>query len=239
MLLLDASLHVLAASASFRDTFAPADEPIDGRRLFDVDAKTWNVPQLSLVLSQLSSANPEGCCELDFVSHDDAACLIALNVQKILCTEHQAALLLITITDLTDRRAEQSQRRRLQQEKASLVREVLRQRAQLEDLCASVGVSINSSPAELSLCVLADDSVSNPRLSAALGSIVTGMVMQALREAHPDSAPVAVHLEHHANGPGWALRLRAPVSEQIPYEPEAAFMVSLSVEANDALHLTP
>lgn len=231
LLLLDTDLRVLSSSASFREAFVPIRESVDGLLLFDIDANTWDVPQVRRALAEVSwTANREACCEIDFVTRDSATRRIALNVRKIHCIENQRVLLLVALTDLTEHRAERRLRLQLQQEQAALVRDVVRLRAQLEDVCASVGVSIDASKGELSLSVLADDSVSNPRLSAALGAVVTTLVMEALKEANPDFTPGAVHLDYHPDGPGWALRLRAAVND---YVPDSTFLVSLSVDTHD------
>lgn len=237
VLLLDTELRVLAASRAFLDAFITTHGTVDGRCLFDVDALTWDVPHFrEMLLRVMSGALQEGRCELDFLSHDYDTRRIAARVRKIDCMEHLRAPLLVTITDVTKDRAGERQQLQLQRERAELVRQVQSQRDQLEKLCESIGVSIDTSQSELALHVVADASVSNPRLSAALGTIVTEMVMRALNAVDPNFSPGAVHLGYYPEGPGWSLRLLASIDElTLPDTDNSGFMVSVSVEANDAL----
>lgn len=80
-------------------------------------------------------------------------------------------------------------------------------RTYLTDLCASIGASMISDPARLTLNVSADDSVMSPDHSVSVGLIVTELVINSLKHAFPDAAQQACHIDvgFTATPSGWTL----------------------------------
>lgn len=207
LLLLDRELRVLAASGAFREAFAPRDKPLDGRRLFELDPHTWDVPQLRRALMRtLSGALVDGRCELNCASSDKDVRRLSVNTRKVPHEKGADSPLLMTITDVTDDQAMKRERLRLAQEKGALLSEVARHRTHIENLCESVGVSMSYTHGEFALDVLADSGRVDPRLSADIGAIVAELVIRTLAHAKPNFVPDPVQLDCHPEG--WRLVLR-------------------------------
>ncbi len=78
-------------------------------------------------------------------------------------------------------------------------------RPYLRDLCQSIGASMIRDPAQLSLVVSVDDSVTSPEASVSLGLIVTELVINALKHAFPTRRRGTIVVSYRSRGAGWAL----------------------------------
>lgn len=75
------------------------------------------------------------------------------------------------------------------------------------DLCASIGASMISDPALLSLTVDADDSVTSAEKSVSMGLIVTELVINSLKHAYPGEGKGAIVIAFRSTPDGWVLSI--------------------------------
>ena len=78
-------------------------------------------------------------------------------------------------------------------------------RPYLTQLCDSLGASMISQTANLSITVQVDDSVVDAAKSASLGLIVTELVINALKHAFPEQASGTIAVDYASDGEGWTL----------------------------------
>jgi two-component system, sensor histidine kinase PdtaS len=78
-------------------------------------------------------------------------------------------------------------------------------RAYLTELCQSIGASMIRDHNQLSLDVVADDSLAGPDISVSLGLIVTELVINALKHAFPGHRPGKITVAYRSDGPDWTL----------------------------------
>jgi two-component system CheB/CheR fusion protein len=106
MIVLDQELCILAASTSFYKTFRIGPEDATGRLIFDLDGRQWDIPKLRELLLRviLDTATVE-----DFeVEHDFPRLghrIMLLNARRIRNSDNTDGLCLVTIEDITQRRA--------------------------------------------------------------------------------------------------------------------------------------
>ena len=74
-------------------------------------------------------------------------------------------------------------------------------------LCRSIGASMISDHAQLSLEVSADESVVSADISVSLGLIVTELVINALKHAFPDNRHGKILVDYQSKGSNWTLRV--------------------------------
>ncbi len=98
-----------------------------------------------------------------------------------------------------------------------------------EKLCASLGDSMIRDPTQLSLRVVADDSLSRADVSVSLGLIVTELVINALKHAFPGDCRGRITVDYHADGPSWALTVSDNGVGMPPASPDARAGLGTSI----------
>ena len=84
LLLIDDDVVVVGASASFCNTFNLDPATIANRRLADLGAGEWDVPQLnSLLLATIAGAAEIDAYEMDLVRKGKATCRLILSAHKL------------------------------------------------------------------------------------------------------------------------------------------------------------
>ena len=78
-------------------------------------------------------------------------------------------------------------------------------RAYFTELCQSLGASMIRDHNQLSLDVVADDTIATADVSVSLGLIVTELVINALKHAFPSDRSGKIVVGYQARGPAWTL----------------------------------
>jgi len=139
LLFLAADLTVIAASASFCRVFQVDPASVPGRRLADLGAGEWAMPQLGALLNATASGNVQiEAYEIDLIRKGHAPRCLVLNARKLDDGDHGRVRLLLAITDVTLARAESRQKDDLLREKAILLQEVQHRVANSLQIIASV-----------------------------------------------------------------------------------------------------
>jgi PAS domain S-box-containing protein len=126
LLVLDADLRVRIANRAFYRAFVTTLDALDGCHLWEIGDHAWDSPALRELLENII---PRDTVVEDFeVTHDFGLIGVRsmlLNAQRIAPTEHESAMILVAIEDVTDRR-------RVEAERARLIAELERSNAELE-----------------------------------------------------------------------------------------------------------
>jgi two-component sensor histidine kinase len=139
LLFLAADLTVIAASASFCRAFQIDPASVPGRRLADLGAGEWALPQLGSLLRATASGSAQiEAYEIDLLRKDRAPRCLVLNARKLDDGDNDRVRLLLAITDVTLARAEARQKDDLIREKAILLQEVQHRVANSLQIIASV-----------------------------------------------------------------------------------------------------
>lgn len=124
LLVLDHTLKIMVASASFHKSFQidPLDTP--DRQLFALDDGAWDIPALHVLLERSLADQPvvEGfLVEQEFprIGHR----IFLLHARKVLGTDDGRALILLGFEDITDRRAIEHEKELLQHKTDDLLQQ--------------------------------------------------------------------------------------------------------------------
>ena len=112
LVILNQNLQVMKANKTFYETFQAAPEQTEGRRIYDLGNRQWNIPKLRELLENLLPAH---ATFRDFeVTHEFERVgrkVMLLNASEIFNPNAQARTILLAIEDVTDRkRAEEALR---------------------------------------------------------------------------------------------------------------------------------
>jgi transcriptional regulator with GAF, ATPase, and Fis domain len=104
LVLLDSDLKVVKANGSFYRTFNVKPEETEGRLIYDIGNRQWNIPKLRELLEDIL---PENSLFHDFeVEHNFETIgrkIMHLNARRIYRESNQTQLILLAIEDVTDR----------------------------------------------------------------------------------------------------------------------------------------
>ncbi|MGI8610862.1 MAG: sensor histidine kinase [Sphingomicrobium sp.] len=139
LLLLDDAVVVIGASTSFCNTFNLDPATIANRRLADVGAGEWNVPQLnSLLLATISGAAEIDGYEMDLIRKGKKTCRLILSAHKLDYFDTEKVRVVLAATDVTARRVAEEQKDALVREKHVLLQELQHRVANSLQIIASV-----------------------------------------------------------------------------------------------------
>jgi two-component system, sensor histidine kinase PdtaS len=138
VLLLDGDLNVIAASASFCDSFHIDPTRVTGQSVLSIGNGEWNVRQLrSLLTATISGHAAVEAYEMDLTSDRRESRRLVLKAQMLAYDTDQVRLLL-TVADVTDARLAEKVKDDLIREKALLLREVQHRVANSLQIISSV-----------------------------------------------------------------------------------------------------
>ena len=139
LLLLDGDVVVIGASASFCNTFNLDPATIPNRKLADLGAGEWDVPQLnSLLQATIGGAAEIDAYEMDLVREGKATCRLILSAHKLDYFDTEKVRVVLAATDVTPTRLAEKQKDDLIREKHILLQELQHRVANSLQIIASV-----------------------------------------------------------------------------------------------------
>ncbi len=139
LLLLDENVIVIGASTSFCNAFNLDPATIENRRLADLGAGEWDVPQLiSLLLATIGGAAEVDAYEMDLIRKGKATCRLILSAHKLDYFDTEKVRVVLAATDVTATRLAEKQKDDLVREKHILLQELQHRVANSLQIIASV-----------------------------------------------------------------------------------------------------
>jgi two-component sensor histidine kinase len=140
LLVLDEDLRVLAASRSFYATFKVAPSDTQGQPFYDLGDGQWDILGLRVLLDRIvPEQGMMADYEIDHPFPEIGRRTILLNARMVLCPGNSRANILLSIDDITERRAFEREREDLLKRQQALLRE---KDVLLEELEHRVGNSL-------------------------------------------------------------------------------------------------
>lgn len=103
MLILNKNFHVISANKSFYKKFLVNKEETEGKLLFDLGNKQWNIPKLREVLNEIISKNSSfENFEVTHTFSEIGEKIMLLNAHLIIQKVNSEQLILLAIADVTD-----------------------------------------------------------------------------------------------------------------------------------------
>ena len=139
LLLLDDNVVVIGASTSFCNAFNLDPSIIANRKLADLGAGEWDVPQLnSLLQATIAGAAEIDAYEMDLVRRGKATCHVILSAHKLDYFDTEEVRVVLAVTDVTAQRLAEKQKDDLVREKHVLLQELQHRVANSLQIIASV-----------------------------------------------------------------------------------------------------
>jgi two-component system, sensor histidine kinase PdtaS len=139
LLLLDDEVVVIGASSSFCNVFNLDPLQIANRRLADLGAGEWDVPQLnSLLQATIAGAAEIEAYEMDLVRKGRETCRLILSAHKLDYFDTEKVRVVLAATDVTATRLAEEQKDALVREKQVLLQELQHRVANSLQIIASV-----------------------------------------------------------------------------------------------------
>jgi PAS domain S-box-containing protein len=139
LLVLDKDLRVVSANRSFCSTFSTKGPDVQGRSFFALGNGQWNIPELRLLLEGIAShhAVMEAYeVEQDFPGLGQRTMLV--NARNVFYEKRCERTILLSIEDITERRAKERELRDLLRQKEVLLQEMQHRVANNLQIIASV-----------------------------------------------------------------------------------------------------
>jgi two-component sensor histidine kinase len=139
LLFLAGDLRIIAASASFCQTFQIDPASVPGRQLSELGSGEWAMPKLISLLKATASGSAEiAAYEIDLVRNGAEPRYLVVNARKLDDGDNDRVRLLLAVSDVTFARAEARQKDDLIREKAILLQEVQHRVANSLQIIASL-----------------------------------------------------------------------------------------------------
>jgi two-component sensor histidine kinase len=130
---------VIGASSSFCNTFNLDPTHIANRKLADLGAGEWDVPQLnSLLKATIAGAAEIDAFEMDLIREGKATCRLILSAHKLDYFDTEKVRIVLAATDVTATRLAEKQKDDLIREKQVLLQELQHRVANSLQIIASV-----------------------------------------------------------------------------------------------------
>ena len=108
LVILDSDLRVTSASRSFYRTFSVTREETEGRLIYELGDRQWDIPVLRRLLEEILPEHTEfDGFEVDHMFPRVGRRIILLNARQIVTEESSATMILLAIEDITERKREE------------------------------------------------------------------------------------------------------------------------------------
>lgn len=112
LLILDKDLRVVSANPAFYRLFTLNDSDIEGKMVYEISNKQWNIPALQILLEKLIPQNTEfNDYEITHEFTGIGKRLLLLNARVIHQREGKQDLILLAMEDVTERRRTEDEKR--------------------------------------------------------------------------------------------------------------------------------
>jgi two-component sensor histidine kinase len=139
LLLLDGDLSVIAASASFRRAFEIDPSTVSGRKITELGAGEWALPQLRSLLEATAARHADiEAYAMDLQRDGHETRNLILNARRLAYLDDETVRLVLTVSDVTEARAAERLRDDMIREKALLLLELQHRVANSLQIIASV-----------------------------------------------------------------------------------------------------
>ena len=139
LVLMDGTLKVIAASASFCLDFQIEPASVPGKQFSALGQGEWDVPQLTSLLDGTASGAAEvHAYEFDLKRDGQAPRLLVMNAHKLDYDDKEQIRVLLAVADVTEARASEKLKDNLLREKAILLQEVQHRVANSLQIIASI-----------------------------------------------------------------------------------------------------
>ena len=139
LLVLDRSLHLIAASRAFCSTFKLDIDDILGKPIYELGNGEWNIPQLRLLLGQILPE--QGAMDNYEVEHDFRSIgrrTMLLNAREVYYEGTSPATIFLSIEDVTNKRRLERENTELLRQKDTLLDEIYHRVANSLQIIASI-----------------------------------------------------------------------------------------------------
>ncbi|MDQ1708055.1 MAG: two-component system, LuxR family, sensor kinase FixL [Pyrinomonadaceae bacterium] len=138
LVILDSDLRVTGASRSFYNTFSVTKEETEGRLIYELGDRQWDIPALRTLLEEILPEHTEfNGFEVDHLFPRVGRRVILLNARQIVTEKRSATMILLAIEDITDRKR-QEQFLRESEERLQTIIENLHEGLVISDLHGQV-----------------------------------------------------------------------------------------------------
>ncbi len=139
VLLLNGRLDVIAASLTFCRAFEVDPVTVNGQLMFSLGAGEWELPRLRSLLTAVASGGAKiEAYELDFPTLNRGIRCLCINAHRLDYDDQDAVRVFVTITDVTEVRANDRIRDELVREKSVMLQELQHRVANSLQIIASV-----------------------------------------------------------------------------------------------------
>lgn len=139
LILLDDDLNVMGASNSFCRIFEVSPAGMAGKKLTELGAGEWNVPQLDSLLRATAAGDAAiDAYEMDLVREGKKPCRLVLNAHKLDYLDADTVRIVLAVTDVTAARLAEKIKDDLVREKQILLQELQHRVANSLQIIAAV-----------------------------------------------------------------------------------------------------
>jgi PAS domain S-box-containing protein len=122
LVVLNSELRVTGASRSFYRTFSVTKDETEGRLIYELGDRQWDIPALRTLLEEILPEHTEfDGFEVDHVFPRVGRRVILLNARQVVTEERSATMILLAIEDITERKREEQILRNSEQSLQTLI----------------------------------------------------------------------------------------------------------------------
>jgi PAS domain S-box-containing protein len=125
LLVLDADMKLVSANRSFYQTFKVSSEESQGRLVYDLGNRQWDIPKLRELLEEVFPKNTSvNDFEVEHTFETIGRRIMLLNARRIYAEANKPQMILLAIEDITEHRKAERDRARYREHLEDVVREL-------------------------------------------------------------------------------------------------------------------